>query len=71
MTERIVRSYPAAAITAIDITPNVGRLFRGNSSSVTFRQQTVEAIAHLHPESFDLVILATFCTMCLSICAPP
>jgi 2-polyprenyl-3-methyl-5-hydroxy-6-metoxy-1,4-benzoquinol methylase len=58
MTERIARTYPAAAVTAIDITPNVGRLFRGHTSAVTFCQETVEAVACREPASFDLVVLS-------------
>ena len=58
MTERIVRTYPTAAVAAIDITPNVGRLYRGNTSAVTFRQETVEAAARREPASFDLVVLS-------------
>jgi 2-polyprenyl-3-methyl-5-hydroxy-6-metoxy-1,4-benzoquinol methylase len=58
MTERIVRSYPTASVTAIDITPNVGRLFRGRTSSVTFCQETVAEVADREPASFDLVILS-------------
>ena len=45
MTERIMRIYPAATITAIDITPKVGRLFRGSRVNVTFSQESVEAVA--------------------------
>lgn len=58
MTERIVRTYPTATVTAIDITPNVGRLYRGNTSAVTFRQEAVEEVALREPASFDLVILS-------------
>jgi 2-polyprenyl-3-methyl-5-hydroxy-6-metoxy-1,4-benzoquinol methylase len=58
MTERIMRIYPAATITAIDITPKVGRLFRGSRVNVTFSQESVEAVASRQPASFDLVILA-------------
>jgi 2-polyprenyl-3-methyl-5-hydroxy-6-metoxy-1,4-benzoquinol methylase len=58
MTERIARIYPTASVTAIDITPNVGRLFRGRSSGVTFRQETVEALAAREPAAFDLIVLA-------------
>ena len=43
MTERLTRTYPTAAVTAIDITPKVGRLFRGDPANVTFRQEFVEA----------------------------
>ena len=58
MTERIVRTYPTAIVTAIDISPNAGRLYRGPASSVTFRQETVENVASREPASFDLVVLA-------------
>ncbi len=58
MTERIARTYPAAAVTAIDISPNVGRLFCGKTSNLTFSQETVVDLAGREPESFDLVVLA-------------
>jgi 2-polyprenyl-3-methyl-5-hydroxy-6-metoxy-1,4-benzoquinol methylase len=58
MTERIARTYPTAAVTAIDITPTVGRLFRGRTSAVTFCQETVAEVADREPASFDLVILS-------------
>jgi 2-polyprenyl-6-hydroxyphenyl methylase/3-demethylubiquinone-9 3-methyltransferase len=58
MTERITRIYPAAAVTAIDIAPNVGRLFRGNTSAVTFRQETVQDLARREPGTFDLIVLS-------------
>ena len=57
MTERIVRTYPNAKLTAIDVTPNVGRLFRGNSSTVTFLQATIEEVARRQPGYYDLVVL--------------
>jgi 2-polyprenyl-3-methyl-5-hydroxy-6-metoxy-1,4-benzoquinol methylase len=58
MTERIVRTYPTATVTAIDISPNAGRLYRGQTSTVTFSQETVEDVACREPGSFDLVVLA-------------
>jgi len=58
MTERLVRTYPLAAITAIDITPRIGRLYQGDRSSVTFAQESVESVAARQPTSFDLVVLA-------------
>ena len=57
MTERLVRTYPAAAVTAIDITPRVGRLFRGPASAVNFSRETVENVARRKPAAFDLVVL--------------
>lgn len=58
MTERLTHAYPTAKITAIDITPKLGRLFRGPASNVTFSQESVESVASREPASFDLVILA-------------
>ncbi len=58
MTQRIVRTYPTASVTAIDITPNLGRLFQGPTSTVTFCQETVADVARREPRSFDLVVLA-------------
>jgi 2-polyprenyl-3-methyl-5-hydroxy-6-metoxy-1,4-benzoquinol methylase len=58
MTERITSTYPTATVTAIDITPKVGRLFRGETSRVNFLQETVEAVAAREPASFDLVVLS-------------
>ncbi len=58
MTERITKIYPTATVTAIDITPKVGRMFRGSRVNVTFRQESVESVADRQPASYDLVILA-------------
>jgi 2-polyprenyl-3-methyl-5-hydroxy-6-metoxy-1,4-benzoquinol methylase len=58
MTERITKFYPAASVTAIDITPKVGRMFRGNRVNVTFCQESVESVADRQPATYDLVILA-------------
>lgn len=57
MTERLVRSYPGASITAIDVTPRVGRLYRGPRSTVCFRHESVEEVARRSPSTFDLVVL--------------
>lgn len=58
IVERLVRSFPQAYITGIDITPRVGRLFRGDSSRVTFKQQTIQDFAPENVASFDLLIIA-------------
>lgn len=58
MTERIARTYPTASVTAIDITPNLGRLFRGPASNVKFCQETIADVAFRETASFDLVVLA-------------
>jgi 2-polyprenyl-3-methyl-5-hydroxy-6-metoxy-1,4-benzoquinol methylase len=57
MTDRLLKAYPDATVAAIDITPNVGRLFRGDAARVTFLQRSVEHVARQEPTSFDLVIL--------------
>jgi 2-polyprenyl-6-hydroxyphenyl methylase/3-demethylubiquinone-9 3-methyltransferase len=57
LTERLAQVYPEARLTGIDITPTVGRLFRGDRSRVTFRQETVQRLAADAPGRFDLVVL--------------
>jgi 2-polyprenyl-3-methyl-5-hydroxy-6-metoxy-1,4-benzoquinol methylase len=58
VTERLARLYPDADILAIDITPRVGRLFRGPRHRVTFAEITVRQVATEQPGSFDLVMLS-------------
>ena len=57
MTERIAQRFRAAQLLAIDITPRLGRLFKGDSSRVEFRQVPVRDIAVSMPKAFDLVLL--------------
>jgi 2-polyprenyl-6-hydroxyphenyl methylase/3-demethylubiquinone-9 3-methyltransferase len=57
MTERIVRTYPTATVTAIDVSPKAGRLYRGQTSTVTFSQESVANVARREPASFDLVVI--------------
>jgi 2-polyprenyl-3-methyl-5-hydroxy-6-metoxy-1,4-benzoquinol methylase len=57
VTSRLACSFPRATILAIDLTPRVGRLFRGDSSRVSFEQKAVEQVACERPGYFDLVIL--------------
>jgi len=58
MTERLIEAYPVARITAIDVTPRLGRLFRGDQSRVEFIQAPVGDIAAREPGAFDLVLLS-------------
>jgi trans-aconitate methyltransferase len=58
VTERLRDRYPQAQITAIDVTPRLGRLFRGETERVRFIQAPVQEIAASQPHSFDLVILS-------------
>jgi 2-polyprenyl-3-methyl-5-hydroxy-6-metoxy-1,4-benzoquinol methylase len=58
VSERLVVAYPNARISAIDITPRVGRLYRGPVDRVRFRQCTVQDIAAQEAGKFDLVMIA-------------
>lgn len=58
MTERLRNRYPSARITAIDVTPRLGRLYRGDRSGVEFAQVPVETVARNEPQAFDLVLLS-------------
>jgi 2-polyprenyl-6-hydroxyphenyl methylase/3-demethylubiquinone-9 3-methyltransferase len=58
VTERLAQLYPDADILAIDITPRVGRLFRGRRDRVRFVETTVQQVAATRPGAFDLVILS-------------
>ena len=56
--ERLASTYPDARITAIDITPRVGRLYRGSNDRVRFLQCTVQEIAAREPGKFDMAMIA-------------
>ncbi len=58
VTERLARAFPLAEIVAIDITPRVGRLYKGRQERVTFLQKTVQDMAVEQPGGFDFVILS-------------
>ncbi len=58
VTERLVAAYPDARLTAIDITPRVGRLYRGPTERVRFLQRTVQEIAEEEPGRYDLAMIA-------------
>ncbi len=49
--------YPEASITGIDITPKVGRLFRGDQQRVSFARQTTQVMVAANPASFDLIVI--------------
>ena len=57
VTERLSRAYPDADITAIDITPRLGRLYEGRREKVRFIECPVQDIAAREPGRFDLVVL--------------
>ena len=58
VTERLRLAYPGAGIKAIDITPRLGRLYRGAHDSVQFSECTVQEIAAREPGQYDLVVLS-------------
>jgi 2-polyprenyl-3-methyl-5-hydroxy-6-metoxy-1,4-benzoquinol methylase len=58
VTERLNTTYPDAKITAIDITPRVGRLYRGLLDNVRFIRCGVQDIAATEPGQYDLVVLS-------------
>jgi len=57
VTQRLAAAYPDAEITAIDVTPRVGRLYDGPIDRVHFLQCTVQEIAAREPRSYHLVVL--------------
>jgi 2-polyprenyl-3-methyl-5-hydroxy-6-metoxy-1,4-benzoquinol methylase len=58
VTTRLSAAYPDAYVTAIDITPRVGRLYRGSLNRVRFVRCTVQEIADTAPGDYDFVILS-------------
>jgi 2-polyprenyl-6-hydroxyphenyl methylase/3-demethylubiquinone-9 3-methyltransferase len=58
VSERLAALYPNAEIAAIDITPNVGRLYAGAAGRVTFAEMTVQKFAAQEKGKFDLIVLA-------------
>lgn len=56
-TERLAEAYPDATIVAIDIASNLGRLYRGRTKGVSFRQITVQELARTHAAAFDLIVM--------------
>ncbi len=57
VTERLRALYPAADITAIDLTARLGRLYRGPRERVRFIQRPVQDVAAAEPGRYDLVVL--------------
>jgi 2-polyprenyl-6-hydroxyphenyl methylase/3-demethylubiquinone-9 3-methyltransferase len=58
VTERLVANYPTSTVTAIDITPRIGRLYRGSRDRVQFTRCEVQVIARREAGQYDLVILS-------------
>lgn len=55
--ERLLHRFPDAEYVGIDISPEPGRLFRGDASRATFRSIYSAAFRAENPEPFDLVIV--------------
>jgi 2-polyprenyl-3-methyl-5-hydroxy-6-metoxy-1,4-benzoquinol methylase len=58
VTERLRTTYPNAKITAIDITPRIGRLYLGSLRDVEFIQSDIKEIARKKPGHYDFVVLS-------------
>lgn len=58
LTEELTRAFPRATITGIDITPRVGRLYRGPQGRATFLHRAVAELAAERRGAFDLAIVA-------------
>lgn len=57
LAERLVRDFPDAQYTGIDIIPHLGRMYSGPRDRVAFRQITAEDMARDHAGAFDLVVI--------------
>lgn len=55
--ERLCRVYPDAEYLGIDISPHVGRLFRGDRGRAEFRTMLSSDLVAEDPEPFDLVAI--------------
>jgi 2-polyprenyl-3-methyl-5-hydroxy-6-metoxy-1,4-benzoquinol methylase len=58
VTQRLRNAYPGAEITAIDITPRVGRLYQGPRDNLRFICCAVQEIAATESGKYDLVMLS-------------
>lgn len=56
-TEALARVLPETEILGVDLTPRVGRLYRGPRERVTFAVRPVEEVAAEHAGRFDLVVV--------------
>jgi len=55
--QRLLEKYPDAEYVGIDIAPEPGRLFRGDTARATFRSVDSAAFLAEGPEPFDLVVM--------------
>lgn len=57
IVERVVKEFPKAYITGIDIVPGVGRMFQGDRKRVTFKQQAINDFTAENLGAFDLLLV--------------
>ena len=57
MAERLCAAFPDAQYVGIDISPDPGRLFRGDRRRATFRATSSAELVAEHGEPFDLVAI--------------
>ena len=57
VTEKLAELYPEAEITAIDISPRLGRLYGGPRDRVRFVQCTAQEMAARAPAHYNLAVL--------------
>jgi 2-polyprenyl-3-methyl-5-hydroxy-6-metoxy-1,4-benzoquinol methylase len=57
LVQILAQVYPRARITGIDITPAVGRLFKGDTNRVVFKQQSIEDFVLKNKGVFDAVVI--------------
>lgn len=58
VTERLALAYPAAALTAIDICSQPGRLYRGDPSRVRFCRMSPDSLSATEGTRFELVVIS-------------
>ena len=58
LTELFAKEYYNSRVTGIDISPRIGRLFRGDGSRVFFRQIEIQAFTAERHSDFDLLVIA-------------
>jgi 2-polyprenyl-6-hydroxyphenyl methylase/3-demethylubiquinone-9 3-methyltransferase len=58
VSERLHAAYLDATVTAIDITPRIGRLYRGPRDRIQFIRCTAEELVATESEKYDLVVLS-------------
>ncbi len=55
--EILTEIFPHSYITGIDITPRIGRMFKGNSNMVSFKKETIKNFTSTNNGRYDLVVI--------------